>query len=76
MRIHLQRIVPDENVRRFYTVLVQPSLFGDWSVVREWGRIGQGGTVRGQSYGSEAEARVVAEAAVSSKVRRGYRVHG
>ena len=76
MRTHLQRIVPEENVRRFYTVLVQPSLFGDWSVLREWGRIGQGGTVRGTSYGSEAEARVVAEAAVAGKVRRGYRVHG
>ena len=76
MRIHLQRIVPDENVRRFYTVLVQPSLFGDWSVVREWGRIGQGGTVRGKGYGSEAEARVVADEAVSGKLRRGYRVHG
>jgi hypothetical protein len=29
----------------FYAVNVLPTLFGEWQVMREWGRIGQGGTL-------------------------------
>ncbi|MGH6712318.1 MAG: WGR domain-containing protein [Bradyrhizobium sp.] len=29
---------------RFYKLDVQPDMFGQWSLVREWGPIGHGGT--------------------------------
>src|SRR5262249_42897670 len=32
--------------RRFYLVDVTPTLFGDWTVLREWGRRGSPGTLR------------------------------
>ncbi|MCP4781752.1 MAG: WGR domain-containing protein [Hyphomicrobium sp.] len=28
---------------RFYAMSVQPNLFGQWSLLREWGRIGSAG---------------------------------
>jgi hypothetical protein len=33
----LTRIDPTRNVDRFYVVQVMPSLFGDWTVLRECG---------------------------------------
>jgi len=32
----LTRIDPTRNINRFYVVQVMPSLFGDWTVMREW----------------------------------------
>ncbi len=34
--MQLHRIDPDRNMARFYTMSVQPSLFGEWSLFREW----------------------------------------
>jgi len=42
----LIRIDPPNNAHRFYRMEIMPGLFGDWSLVREWGRIGQPGQVR------------------------------
>ena len=39
--IHLARIDAEKNMERFYKLDVQPTLFGEWSLVREWGRIGR-----------------------------------
>ncbi len=71
MSIDLLRIEPAQNIRRFYRVLVVPSLFGEWTVMREWGRIGQPGTVRLRTYGSEDEARSMAAGVILAKERRG-----
>ena len=47
--IRLERREPARNRQRFYAILVTPTLFGAWAMVREWGRIGQPGTVRERS---------------------------
>ena len=73
MKVHLERIDPDAHLARFYKVQVIPTLFGEWAVVREWGRIGQGGTVREKVLSSEALAIEVAEQHVRRKCHRGYR---
>ncbi len=73
MRAYLKRIDAAAGMARFYVVTIQPTLFGEWAVVREWGRIGQGGTVRDRVLPSEQEARSVAEEIIVSKARRGYR---
>ena len=44
--VYLERREPARNRLRFYAILVTPTLFGAWALVREWGRIGQPGTVR------------------------------
>jgi len=34
----LTRTDPAKNIDRFYFVDVTPTLFGEWAVLREWGR--------------------------------------
>ena len=52
----LTRTDPARNIDRFYVVEIMPSLFGDWTVLREWGRRGSAGTVRINSYARRDEA--------------------
>ena len=73
MRAYLERIDPDRGMARFYAVTVMPTLFGDWAVVREWGRIGQGGTLRESVYRSQPEAHQAADAIIRKKELRSYR---
>ena len=35
--IHLTRIDPARNMARFYTMALQPTLFGEWALLKEWG---------------------------------------
>jgi predicted DNA-binding WGR domain protein len=70
--ITLHRIEPAKNMRRFYRLDVQPDLFGRWSFVREWGRIGCPGRVRIEPYPTTAEALVALERLRRIKERRGY----
>ena len=42
----MERTDAERRMARSYAVTVTPTLFGEWSVLREWGRIGQAGTVR------------------------------
>jgi predicted DNA-binding WGR domain protein len=70
--IHLVRIDSEKNVARFYKLDVQPSLFGDWSLVREWGRIGQPGTVHFEVHGTRGAADIALIAKWFEKQKRGY----
>jgi predicted DNA-binding WGR domain protein len=36
----MTRIDPERNMARFYEIDVQPTLFGEFTVERHWGRIG------------------------------------
>ncbi len=73
MRTYLERIDPAAGMARFYVVSVRPMLFGEWAVIREWGRIGRGGTVRERTHSNADEATASAAATVDTKRRRGYR---
>lgn len=42
----LQKRDPRRNQYRYYLLDVQPHLFGEWSLIREWGRIGRPGQVK------------------------------
>jgi predicted DNA-binding WGR domain protein len=46
----LTRTDPTCNINRFYVVDITPMLFGQWVVLREWGRRGSPGTLRLDSY--------------------------
>jgi predicted DNA-binding WGR domain protein len=41
--LYVERIAPERNMERFYALAVQPTLFGEVSLVRAWGRIGTRG---------------------------------
>ena len=48
----------DKNIHRYYYLHIQPTLFGEWDVIRQWGRVGQrGGQQRVDHYRSYDEAK-------------------
>jgi predicted DNA-binding WGR domain protein len=73
--IMLTRIDLARNMRRFYALHTQPDLFGGVSVIKEWGRIGQPGTVRTTCFPSEHDAIAALDRAQSCKAARGYTQH-
>jgi predicted DNA-binding WGR domain protein len=68
--VHLRRIDPARNMRRFYRLDVQPDLFGGGLLVKEWGRIGVHGRMVAESCDTEAAAALQRQA--DRKRRRGY----
>lgn len=72
--IHLERREPARNRQRFYAIIVTRTLFERWAVIREWGRIGQPGTVRETWFETESAAHVAGARVRQRKERRGYRV--
>lgn len=74
----LQMLVLDrsdaaQNMARFYVLAIEPTLFGDTALVREWGRQGQQGRTRLDLYASADLAREALEDWLQKKVRRGYK---
>jgi predicted DNA-binding WGR domain protein len=57
---------------RYYVLSIEPSLFGDATLVREWGRIGQPGQRRIELYESQSRAVEALETWLKRKRRRGY----
>lgn len=72
--VHLVRIDPSRRMRRYYHIDVQPNLFGGFSLIREWGRIGRrGGRIRHDPHSTEAEAASALQRLHDVKCGRGYR---
>ena len=68
----LTRIDRTRNIDRFYFVTVLPNLFGDWTVMREWGRRGSPGTVRLSSYALLNEAEITEQRTIKRRLQHGY----
>jgi predicted DNA-binding WGR domain protein len=66
------RIDPAKNIRRFWLAHVTPTLLGGWSLIREWGRCGQPGTVKASSFESEEEARRAERQGIRRRELHGY----
>ena len=69
--ITLRLIDPEKNKWRFYSLDVQPDLFGNTCLVCEWGRVGRAGKVLTRAYPSIAEAERALERLRRRKERRG-----
>jgi predicted DNA-binding WGR domain protein len=72
----LHRINPDRDERRFYWVMVGPSLFEPHAVVRLWGRIGGHQQAMITPCQSMAEAQMLAGKLVWRRLKRGYHIIG
>jgi predicted DNA-binding WGR domain protein len=68
----LQRRDEASNVARFYVLAIEPTLFGDMALVREWGRLGCEGRRRLDLYMSETAALESLSAWLARKSKRGY----
>jgi predicted DNA-binding WGR domain protein len=60
------------NMARFYVLAIEPTLFGDRALVREWGRIGFPGRRRLDLYANSKMAAEALEIWLMRKSRRGY----
>ena len=70
--VHLIHVDPDFNMARFYGIELQPTLFGEVSVLRTWGRIGTNGQAMMVTYDNEAQATEALDKLDRQKRRRGY----
>jgi len=70
----LERRDPSRNMARFYVLAIEPTLFGDAALVREWGRIGFLGRRRLDLHADTATAAEALDVWLNRKARRGYRV--
>ncbi|MBO9433716.1 WGR domain-containing protein [Ruegeria sp. R13_0] len=70
--VHLIHVDPDVNMARFYGIELQPTLFGEVSVLRTWGRIGTNGQAMMVTYEDETEAAEALQKLDKQKRRRGY----
>jgi predicted DNA-binding WGR domain protein len=70
--VHLRRIDPARNMRRFYSLDVQPDLFGGFALVKTWGRIGAGGRTMDELHETDALAATAMQRQAERKRRRGY----
>ena len=68
----LTRTDPQRNLYRFYIVRTAPTLFGEWSLVREWGRLGSPGTVRATTFEQEQEAQQLEQRSIKRRLAHGY----
>lgn len=70
--VRIQRIDPAKNMARFYAMSIEPTLFGDTSLVRNWGRIGTHGQWRVDLFAHETQAVDLFLALLRQKQRKGY----
>lgn len=71
--ILLHRIDESRNMKRFYVMATMPTLFGETSLLRNWGRIGRCGQMRIETFANSAEAGEALDRLARKKGRRGYR---
>jgi predicted DNA-binding WGR domain protein len=66
--LRLERIVPERNMARYYTLAVELTLFDDWSCTRQFGRIGtRGGRIMLGLFENRAAAEAELVALLRSK---------
>ncbi|WP_461328112.1 WGR domain-containing protein [Bradyrhizobium huanghuaihaiense] len=70
--LHLRRIDATRNMRRFYLLSIQPTLFGGVSLIRNWGRIGTNGQTMVQTFDGSDEAGDAFGRLERAKRKRGY----
>ena len=70
--IVLDRVDCARNMARYYVLAIEPTLFDEISLVREWGRIGKRGGRRIDLYRIRQEAWTALDVWIARKRKRGY----
>ena len=70
--VHLHRVNAEANMARFYHIDIAPTLFGEVSVLRSWGRIGTHGRTSVETCATPEEAEMSASRTLRKKALRGY----
>lgn len=72
--LRLQRIDVTKNMARYYALSIQPTLFGQTSLVRAWGRIGTQGKEIVHMFEREQDAVALLRKIAEKKQKKGYSV--
>jgi predicted DNA-binding WGR domain protein len=51
---------------------LRPTLFGEWALLREWGRIGSAGRLVSGRFASEQQAALALAEHLKAKLSKGY----
>ena len=68
----LDRIDATCNMSRYYVLSIEPTMFEDVALVREWGRTGTAGRRRIDLHADAGAARTALDSWLKRKVKRGY----
>ena len=70
--LYIERTDPANNVARYYALSIEPTLFGNSSLVRRWGRIGTHGQSKIHYFDREEDAVYMFLTILRQKLSRGY----
>ncbi len=72
--IRFELVVPEKNRHREYEIALAQDLFGEWAVIRCWGRIGGSQRKKTDCLPSREDAVKLAGHVARRRLSRGYRV--
>ncbi|MHB8236215.1 MAG: WGR domain-containing protein [Acidithiobacillus ferrivorans] len=68
-----QKIQPEKDLYRYYRLTLQQNLWGEWELIKSWGRIGQRPTrVVALSVTEPEHAEILAAAVAKARKLHGY----
>lgn len=70
--MYLTKTEPEQNQHRFYRIDIVQGLFGDWGLIRGWGRIGSSARVRTDWFETQSDAKDARFVIHMQKAKRGY----
>lgn len=71
--LRFTRVRPERNEYRAYLLIVAPTLWGTWALVRRWGRLGAApARERVAEFADAAEAEAALQTQIARRERRGY----
>ena len=71
--LHIHRVDTARNMARYYRLAIEPTLFGNICLVRNWGRIGTHGQQQLHFFDDEKQALRLFLEILKAKRRKGYR---
>jgi predicted DNA-binding WGR domain protein len=73
-RLYVERVDPDRNMARFYTLAIEPTLFGTPRLLRRWGKIGTSGRTMVHHFEREEDGVALFLELLRERQAHGYRV--
>ncbi|MGI0119716.1 WGR domain-containing protein [Zooshikella sp. RANM57] len=70
--ILLHKIDQQRNENKYYSLHIQPDLFGQWALMRYWGRIGKNGQLKIDTFSTLEEAQQLFNDLKKNKIKKGY----
>ena len=71
--VRFKKVDEQRNMRRFYGLDAQPTLFGEWCAIQTWGRIGSEGREKLTYFDTWQDAQGFLGAEKLRRQKRGYK---